>query len=106
MVAQALALAPEPGRRAQDLVLAAAAGLSIASAVGVVQYFTAVDIVFRLGLRSEPAMAEAPGVTGHYGAVGFFTSRLTFGHNASAVVALLLGACLPGGRRGGRRRPR
>jgi O-antigen ligase len=104
IVAQALALAPEPARRAQDLVLAAAAGLSIASAVGVAQYFTAVDIVFRLGLRAEPAMVEAPGVTGHYGAMGFFTSRLTFGHNASAIVALLLGACLAGALRGGRRR--
>src|SRR5258708_12945344 len=95
MVAQALALAPEPGRRAQDLVLAAAAGLSIASAVGVVQYFTAVDIVFRLGLRSEPAMVEAPGVTGHYGAMGFFTSRLTFGPTAPPLPPLLPPPSLP-----------
>ena len=100
IVVQALSLAPDPGRRARALVLTAAGGLSISAVLGIAQYFTGVDAIYRLGLRRAPAMVEAPGVPGHFGAMGFFTSRLTFGHNASVLVALIVGACLAGALRG------
>ena len=74
------------------LLLAAAAGLALASVVGLVQYRTGVDPVHALGLRPQPAMVQAPGVPGRFGALGFFTSRLTFGHDAALLVALLGGA--------------
>ena len=90
VVAHALRLLrPEaPGR----LLLWAALGLLGASVVGIVQYRTGVDLVHGLGLREEPALVQAPGVEGRYGAMGFFTSRLTFGHNAAVLLALLGGA--------------
>jgi O-antigen ligase len=39
---------------------------------------------------------QAPGAPGHFGAMGFFTSRLGFGHVATVLIALLAGE-----RRGG-----
>ena len=74
------------------LLLAAAAGLALASIVGLVQYRSGLDLVHALGLREQPAMVQAPGVPGRFGAMGFFTSRLTFGHNAAILVSLLAGA--------------
>jgi O-antigen ligase len=74
------------------LVACAAVGLLAASAVGLVQYKTGVDPVHLLGLREEHALVQAPGVPGRYGAMGFFTSRLTFGHNAVVLLSLLAGA--------------
>jgi O-antigen ligase len=90
VVALGLRSLPEewPGR----LLLGAAAGLAIASLVGLVQYRTGVDPVHALGLRPDPAMVQAPGVPDRFGAMGFFTSRLTFGHSAAILVALLAGA--------------
>jgi len=79
---------PWPGR----LLLGAAAGLALASLVGLVQYRTGFDLVHALGLRTEPAMVQAPGLPDRFGAMGFFTSRLTFGHSATILVALLAGA--------------
>jgi len=74
------------------VLLAAATGLAVAAAIGLVQYRTGLDPVHALGLRPEPAMVAAPGVPGRFGAMGFFTSRLTFGHTAALLVALLAGA--------------
>jgi O-antigen ligase len=59
--------------------------------VGLVQYRTGVDPVYLLHLRAAPAMVEAPGVPGRYGAMGFFTSRLSFGHTVTVLVALIAG---------------
>ncbi len=68
------------------------AGLAAASVVGLVQYRTGLDLVHALGLRARPAMVAAPGVPGRYGAMGFFLSRLTFGHNATLLLAFAGGA--------------
>ena len=93
VVYQGLAFEP---RSAVRLVLFAAAGLAVSSAVGLVQYRTGVDLVHLLGLREQPAWVEAPGAAGRYGAMGFFTSRLTFGHNATVLLALLASAIATG----------
>ncbi|HEX9603023.1 MAG TPA: O-antigen ligase family protein, partial [Myxococcales bacterium] len=93
IVFHGLSLAPGQAPR---LVLFAAAGLFLSSAVGLVQYRTGVDLVHLLGLREQPAWVEAPGAEGRYGAMGFFTSRLTFGHNATVLLALLGGALATG----------
>jgi O-antigen ligase len=89
IVFHGLSLRPASAPR---LVLFAGAGLALSSVVGLVQYRTGVDLVHLLGLREQPAWVEAPGAPGRYGAMGFFTSRLTFGHNATVLVALLGGA--------------
>lgn len=78
------------------IVACAAVGLLAASLVGLVQYKTGFDPVHMLGLREEPALVQAPGVAGRYGAMGFFTSRLTFGHNAVLLLSLLVGAIASG----------
>ncbi len=93
IVFHGLSLAP---RQAPRLVLFAAAGLFLSSAVGLVQYRTGVDLVHLLGLREQPAWVEAPGAEGRFAAMGFFTSRLTFGHNATVLLALLGGALATG----------
>jgi O-antigen ligase len=72
------------------------AGLAISAVVGLVQYRSGVDLVHLLHLRSGAALVDAPGVPERFGAMGFFTSRLSFGHNASVLVALLLGALASG----------
>lgn len=78
------------------LVACVAAGLALASIVGLVQYRTGVDLVHLAGLRLKPALVEAPGVEDRFGALGFFTSRLTFGHVATILAALLAGKLLYG----------
>ncbi|HZR07964.1 MAG TPA: O-antigen ligase family protein [Myxococcales bacterium] len=88
----ALGLRSLPEGWPERLLLAAAAGLALAAVVGLLQYRTGLDPVHALGLRPEAAMVQAPGVAGRFGAMGFFTSRLTFGHNAAILVALLAGA--------------
>ena len=80
------------GVRRERLVLScAAAGLLLASFAGLLQYRTGIDFVYLLHLRAGPAMVQAPGVPGRYGAMGFFTSRLGFGHVATVLIALLAG---------------
>ena len=93
IVYQGLSFEP---RAAARLVLFAGAGLALSSAVGLVQYRTGIDLVHLLGLREQPAWVEAPGAAGRFGAMGFFTSRLTFGHNASVLLALLASALATG----------
>lgn len=88
IVAQALAVLPED---AGSVLSFEAAGLAAAAAVGILQYRTGFDLPHALGLRENVAWVEAPGVPGRYGAMGFFISRLTFGHNATLVVATLAG---------------
>jgi O-antigen ligase len=100
IVANGLSILRDPPRRANELLLAAAAGLAASALVGIAQYGTGLDVLHFVGLRSEHALVEAPGVPGHFGAMGFFTSRLTFGHNASVLCALLLGACAAGALKG------
>ena len=85
-----------PAEAPRRIVLCAAIGLLCASIVGLLQYRTGTDVVYLLGLRGEPAMVEAPGAAGRFGAMGFFTSRLTFGHNATVLVALLGGSAAAG----------
>ena len=74
----------------------AALGLLLASLVGLVQYRTGFDPVHALHLRAQASLVEAPGVPGRFGAMGFFTSRLSFGHCASVLLALLAGALSTG----------
>ncbi|GAC1347672.1 MAG: hypothetical protein NVSMB23_27310 [Myxococcales bacterium] len=100
VVAHGLSLLPDPDRGVRRLLLAAASGLALAALVGIAQYRTGLDVLHALGLRAEHALVEAPGVPGRFGAMGFFTSRLTFGHDAAVVSALLLGACAAGALRG------
>lgn len=78
------------------IALLACAGIALSSVVGIVQYRTGVDLVHLAGLRSWQALVEAPGVPGRFGAMGFFTSRLTFGHTTTVLVAFLLGALAAG----------
>jgi O-antigen ligase len=93
IVVQGLRLRP---RLTPWLVVLAATGLALSSAVGLLQFRTGVDLVHALGLRAQPALVEAPGMEGRYGAMGFFISRLTFGHNATVLVSLLGGALAAG----------
>jgi O-antigen ligase len=97
VVAQGLALLPDPTEKALRLLALAGAGLCASSLVGLVQYRTGIDVVHWLGLRASPHLVEAPGVPGRYGAMGFFISRLSFGHNASVLAALLGGTLAAGG---------
>jgi O-antigen ligase len=90
IVTHALRVAPSSTPR--HLLLPLAAGVLCASLVGLIQYRTGADPVHALGLRAEPALVQAPGVEGRFGAMGFFTSRLTFGHSATLVLATLAGA--------------
>jgi O-antigen ligase len=85
-----------PERWPTRLLLAAAAGLAVASAVGLLQFRTGIDVVHALGLRPEPARVAAPGLADRFGAMGFFISRLSFGHNAAILIALLGGAFAAG----------
>ena len=78
------------------LVFCACAGLALSSLVGLLQYRTGVDLVYLAHLRRVAALVEAPGVPGRFGAMGFFTSRLTFGHSATVLTAFLLGALATG----------
>ena len=94
VVAHALRIAPP--RTPWRLLVCLSVGLLCASVVGLLQYRTGFDLVHALGLRSAPALVQAPGVEGRYGAMGFFTSRLTFGHNVTLVLATLAGALVSG----------
>ena len=94
VVAHGLRLLPR--RAPLDLLAFACAGLALSCVVGIVQYRSGVDLVHLLHLRPLPALVEAPGVPGRFGAMGFFTSRLTFGHNATVLVTFLLGALAAG----------
>ena len=78
-------------RRPRLLLSFAAAGLLLASIAGLVQYRTGIDFVYLLHLRGRHAMVQAPGVPGRFGAMGFFTSRLGFGHVATVLIALFAG---------------
>src|SRR5437763_819592 len=81
VVAHALRILPP--RTPGHLLVWLGAGFLCASLVGLLQYRTGVDLVHLLGLRPQPALVEAPDVGGRFGALGFFTSRLTFGHTAT-----------------------
>jgi O-antigen ligase len=81
------------------LFVFAAAGLAIASIVGLVQYRTGIDLVHLVHLRDRQALVAAPGVPGRYGAMGFFISRLTFGHIATLLAALIAGGLVSGAAR-------
>jgi O-antigen ligase len=96
VVAQGLRLFAEPERVSLRLVYFACAGLALASLVGIAQYRTGVDVIHLLHLRGQAAWVEAPGVPDRFGAMGFFTSRLTFGHDATVLVSLLAGALAVG----------
>ena len=85
-----------PPRAATQLICAAAAGVALGAIVGVIQYRTGFDLVHWVGLRANPASVPAPGVPGRFGAMGFFTSRLTYGHNATVLVALFGGVLAAG----------
>ena len=78
------------------IVACACAGLALSSIVGLIQYRTGVDLVWLAHLRGWQGMVEAPGVPGRFGAMGFFTSRLTFGHNATILASFLLGGLVAG----------
>jgi O-antigen ligase len=96
LVAQGLRLFADPQRASLRLVYFACAGLAFASLVGIAQYRSGIDVIHLLHLREQPAWVEAPGVPGRFGAMGFFTSRLTFGHDATVLVSLLGGALAAG----------
>ena len=92
VVAQGLRSAPFARRLAGQMIACACAGLVLGALAGLVQYRTGLDPVHALHLRAVPVFVDAPGVPGRFGAMGFFTSRLTFGHNAMLVLALAGGA--------------
>ena len=95
VVQQSVSLLGE--RRYRNAALAAAAaGLCLSAVVGLVQFRTGIDLVHLLRLREEARWVEAPGLPGRFGAMGFFISRLTFGHNATLLVALLGGSLAAG----------
>lgn len=94
VVAHGLRLLPHDA--ALKLVFCACAGLVLSSLVGLVQYRTGIDLVYLAHLRGAAALVEAPGVPGRFGAMGFFTSRLTFGHSATVLATFLLGALAAG----------
>jgi O-antigen ligase len=100
VVFHALSLVPDAGRTARRIVAALSAGLVFAGALGVYQYFTGFDALLWAGLHKTLAQVPAPGVPGRYGAMGLFTSRLTFGHVVLVLLALLGGAVLSGAVRG------
>jgi O-antigen ligase len=77
----------------------ACAGLALAAVVGLVQYRTGVDLVHLAHLRETQALVQAPGVPDRFGAMGFFISRLTFGHVAALLVALIAGGLVSGATR-------
>ena len=80
-----------PPQWPRKLVLCAAAGLALSSVAGILQYRTGIDVLHALHLRADRAYVAAPGVESRFGAMGFFTSRLTFGHVATVLIALLAG---------------
>ena len=96
IASQALALASDVRRAAGPILLAAALGLIAASILGLVQFWSGIDLVHALHLRENARLVAAPGVPGRFAAMGFFISRLTFGHNAMLLVALFCGAFLYG----------
>ncbi len=100
VVLHALSLLPARGQAARRLLGALSAGLVLAGALGVYQYFTGFDALLWAGLHQTLAQVPAPGVPGRYGAMGLFTSRLTFGHAVLALLALLGGALVSGAVRG------
>jgi O-antigen ligase len=99
VVHSSLSLVGERRLRSGALGLAAA-GLCLAAIVGLIQFRTGVDLVHALGLREQARWVAAPGLPGRFGAMGFFISRLTFGHNATLLVALLGGSLAAGALRG------
>lgn len=94
IVWQALQISRDANLLARRAAALAAVGLAISSIVGLVQFQTGVDVVHLLHLRGTARLVAAPGVPGHFAAMGFFISRLTFGHNAMIFVALFAGAVL------------
>jgi O-antigen ligase len=96
VVLHALSLLPDARAAAARMLLAAALGLAFAGGLGIFQYFTPYDLLYRLGLRATPAVVLAPGVPGRFGAMGLFTSRLTFGHVVLVLLSLLGGALISG----------
>ncbi len=94
VVAHALRLLPREA--ALRAVYFACAGVSLASSVAIAQYWTGVDVVHLLGLRAAPAFVVAPGSPERFGAMGFFISRLTYGHNTSLLVACFGGLLAAG----------
>ena len=86
-----------PPKAPAGLLAAASGGVALAALAGIVQYRSGLDLVHWLGLRNAPAFVPAPGAPERFGAMGFFTSRLTYGHNASLLVAFFGGALASGG---------
>ena len=103
IVWQALRLVPDAPRTGRWMLGCAAAGLLLGGGVGVAQFWTGIDLVHLLHLRATRAAVNAPGAPGHYGAMGLFTSRLTFGHNALVFLSLFAGVLIARATRGGLR---
>jgi O-antigen ligase len=91
---QALRISTDVNQLARRAIALAAVGLALSSLVGLLQFQTGVDVVHLLHLRGTARLVAAPGVPDHFAAMGFFISRLTFGHNAMIFVALFAGALL------------
>ena len=100
IVWQALRVVPDPARAGVRMLGLAAIGLLISGSVGVAQFWTGIDVVHLLHLRAVRAAVNAPGAPGHYGAMGLFISRLTFGHNALVFLSLFGGVLIAGAVRG------
>ncbi len=91
---QTFTLASDARVSAARVLALAGVGLAAASLVGILQYRTGIDVVHALHLRRDERLVGAPGVPERFAAMGFFISRLTFGHNAMILVALLVGAAI------------
>ena len=100
IVWQALLVVPAPLQTGRRMLGCAAVGLLISGSVGVAQFWTGIDVVHLLHLRAVRAAVNAPGAPGHYGAMGLFISRLTFGHNALVFLSLFSGVLIAGSARG------
>jgi O-antigen ligase len=100
IVWQGVRVAADPTERALRLIGGALIGLCLASAVGLVQYRTGVDVLNLIHLRSQPKFVPAPGVPDRFAALGFFISRLTLANGAAVLVSLTAGVLAGGGFRG------
>ena len=99
IVFHGLGKAGDPRRAALRLLDCVSASIALAALVALLQYRTGFDPLHALRLRPEALWVEAPGVPGRFGAMGFFTSRLTFGHVLTILLAFAAGALAAGGLR-------
>lgn len=88
--------APERELRLVLMLLLVFTGAVLAVAIGLVQVVKPFDPSYVLGLHAQPYVVAAPDAPGLNAALGFFNSRLTFGHVLCALFAVALGLLASG----------